>query len=83
MKAIMVMYDSLNRHMLPNYGCDWTLAPNFARLADRVVAAQEPVFASQSVYRLLVVLRILGRDRFDHRRGDPLHAGRSLHDGSS
>ena len=37
MKAIMVMYDSLNRHMLPNHGCDWTLAPNFARLAERAV----------------------------------------------
>ena len=37
MKAIMVMYDSLNRHMLPNHGCDWTLAPNFTRLAERVV----------------------------------------------
>ena len=33
----MVMYDSLNRHMLPNHGCEWTLAPNFARLAERVV----------------------------------------------
>jgi len=21
MKAIMIMFDSLNRHMLPNYGC--------------------------------------------------------------
>ena len=35
MKAVMVMYDSLNRHMLPNYGCDWTLAPNFIRLGER------------------------------------------------
>ena len=37
MKAVMVMYDSLNRHMLPNYGCDWTLAPNFIRLGERAV----------------------------------------------
>ena len=29
MKTIMVMFDSLNRHMLPPYGCDWTHAPNF------------------------------------------------------
>jgi arylsulfatase A-like enzyme len=35
MKAIMVMFDSLNRHLLPPYGCDWTQAPNFARLAGR------------------------------------------------
>lgn len=37
MKAIMVMFDSLNRRLLPNYGCDWTHAPNFKRLAERMV----------------------------------------------
>lgn len=36
MKAVIVMYDSLNRHMLPNYGCDWTIMPNFKRLTDKV-----------------------------------------------
>ena len=33
MKAIMIMYDSLNRHMLAPYGCEWTKTPNFERLA--------------------------------------------------
>ena len=37
MKAIMVMFDSLNRHMLPPYGCEWVHAPNFKRLAGRTV----------------------------------------------
>lgn len=37
MKAIMVMYDSLNREMLETYGCDWTLTPNFKRLAEKSV----------------------------------------------
>lgn len=37
MKAIMVMFDSLNRHMLPPYGCDWVKAPNFHRLAEKSV----------------------------------------------
>lgn len=37
MRVIMVMFDSLNRHYLPAYGCDWTVAPNFARLAKRSV----------------------------------------------
>ena len=37
MKAIMVMYDSLNRHMLEPYGCDWVKTPNFSRLASRAV----------------------------------------------
>ena len=35
MKAIMVMFDSLNRHFLPNYGCDWTVMPQFQRLERR------------------------------------------------
>jgi arylsulfatase A-like enzyme len=37
MKAIMVMFDSLNRRMLPPYGCDWVHAPNFSRLAEKGV----------------------------------------------
>ncbi|MFC9589590.1 hypothetical protein [Streptomyces sp. NPDC056944] len=37
MRAIMVMFDSLNRRMLPPYGGDRTHAPNFARLAERTV----------------------------------------------
>ena len=35
MKAVMVMFDSLNRRMLPNYGCTWTKAENFARLGEK------------------------------------------------
>lgn len=35
MKAIMIMFDSLNQHMLPPYGCEWVHAPNFERLAGR------------------------------------------------
>ena len=35
MKAIMVMFDSLNRHFLPNYGCDWTVMPQFQRLSEK------------------------------------------------
>lgn len=37
MKCIVLMFDSLNRHMLPPYGCDWVHAPNFAGLAERTV----------------------------------------------
>lgn len=37
MKAIMVMFDSLNRHFLPNYGCDWTSMPNFRRLSEKTL----------------------------------------------
>lgn len=35
MRTIMVMFDTLTRKFLPNYGCDWVHAPNFARLAER------------------------------------------------
>ncbi len=37
MKAVMLMFDSLNRGMLEPYGCDWTKTPNFKRLAERTV----------------------------------------------
>lgn len=37
MKAIMVMFDSLNKKMLEPYGCDWIPTPNFKRLASRAV----------------------------------------------
>lgn len=37
MKAVMLMFDTLNRHMLSPYGCDWTHTPNFRRLAEQSV----------------------------------------------
>ena len=37
MKAIIVMFDSLNRDFLSPYGCDWTITPNFQRLAEKTV----------------------------------------------
>lgn len=35
MKAVMVMYDSLDKHFLECYGCTWTKTPNFNRLAEK------------------------------------------------
>jgi arylsulfatase A-like enzyme len=46
MKAIMVMFDSLNRRMLPPYGCDWVHAPNFQRLAEKTVTFDNCYLAS-------------------------------------
>ncbi len=37
MKAIMVMYDSLNRNYLPNYGGELAKMPNFKRLQEHSV----------------------------------------------
>jgi arylsulfatase A-like enzyme len=36
-RAIMIMFDSLNRRMLSPYGCDWTHTPNFDRLNSHAV----------------------------------------------
>jgi arylsulfatase A-like enzyme len=36
-KAVLVMFDSLNRAWLPPYGCGWTRAPNFERLSQRAL----------------------------------------------
>ena len=41
MKAIMVMYDSLDRLFLEPYGCDWTKTPNFKRLAEKCVQFEQ------------------------------------------
>ena len=38
MKAVMILFDSLNRNFLPPYGCDWVHAPNFKRLYQHSVA---------------------------------------------
>ena len=35
MRAIMVMFDSLNRRFLEPYGCSFTETPNFRRLAEK------------------------------------------------
>ena len=37
MKAIIVMFDTLNRRFLPPYGAEGVHAPNFERLAERTV----------------------------------------------
>ena len=70
MKAIMVMYDSLNRHMLPNYGCDWTLAPNFKRLSDRVVTFDNHYVGSMPCMPARRELHT-GRYNFLHRSWGP------------
>jgi len=71
MKAIVVMYDSLNRHMLPPYGCDWTHAPNFKRLAqksvmfDRSYVCSMPCMPARRDFHT-------GRPNFLHRSWGPL-----------
>ena len=71
MRAIMVMFDSLNRHMLPAYGCDWTHAPNFARLAERTVRFDNSYIGSMPCMPARRELHT-GRYNFLHRSWGPL-----------
>ena len=71
MKAIMVMFDLLNRHMLPPYGCDWTHAPNFTRLAQRSVTFDNCYVASMPCMPARRELHT-GRYNFLHRSWGPL-----------
>lgn len=71
MKAIMVMFDSLNRHMLPPYGCDWTHAPNFARLAKQTVTFDKSYICSMPCMPARRDLHT-GRPNFLHRSWGPL-----------
>ncbi|MCX4547658.1 sulfatase [Streptomyces sp. NBC_01387] len=71
MRAIMVMFDSLNRHMLPPYGGDWTHAPNFARLAEKAVTFDNAYAGSMPCMPARRELHT-GRHNFLHRSWGPL-----------
>jgi len=71
MKAIMVMFDSLNRRMLPPYGCDWVHAPNFTRLAERAVTFDRAYVGSMPCMPARRELHT-GRYNFLHRSWGPL-----------
>ena len=71
MKAVMVMFDSLNRHMLPNYGCDWIKAPNFAKLSERMVTFDKCYAGSLPCMPARRDLHT-GRYNFLHRSWGPL-----------
>ncbi|MEZ4865151.1 MAG: sulfatase [Caldilineaceae bacterium] len=71
MKAIMVMFDTLNRHMLPPYGCDWVHAPNFQRLAERTVTFTNSYVGSMPCMPARRELHT-GRYNFLHRSWGPL-----------
>ncbi|MFE5321634.1 sulfatase [Paenibacillus sp. NPDC056579] len=71
MKAIMVMFDTLNRHWLPPYGCNWVHAPNFARLAERTVVFDNCYVGSMPCMPARRELHT-GRYNFLHRSWGPL-----------
>jgi arylsulfatase A-like enzyme len=70
-KAIHVMFDSLNRHMLPPYGGEEVHAPNFARLAARAVTFDRFIVGSMPCVPARRDLHT-GRQAFLHRSWGPL-----------
>ena len=71
MKAIMVMFDSLNRRFLPPYGCNWVHAPNFARLAERTATFDNCYAGSMPCMPARREMHT-GRYNFLHRSWGPL-----------
>lgn len=71
MKAIMIMFDSLNRHMISPYGCDWTKTPNFTRLAQRTATFDQSYVCSMPCMPARRDMHT-GRPSFIHRSWSPL-----------
>ncbi len=71
MRAIVLMYDSLNRHMLPPYGDTFVDAPNFARLAERTVTFEDFYGGSMPCMPARREMHT-GRYNFMHRSWGPL-----------
>lgn len=67
----MIMFDTLNRHFLPPYGCDWVHAPNFQRLAERTVTFDNSYVGSMPCMPARRELHT-GRYNFLHRSWGPL-----------
>lgn len=71
MKAIVLMFDSLNRKYLSPYGCDWIETPNFQRLSERAVqfntsyVCSMPCIPARRDY-------LTGRPNFLHREWGPI-----------
>ncbi|MDQ8194683.1 sulfatase [Coraliomargarita sp. SDUM461004] len=71
MRSVIVMFDSLNRHMLKNYDCDWTHTPNFQRLAARTATFDRSYVCSMPCMPARRDLHT-GRPNFLHRSWGPL-----------
>jgi len=71
MRAITVMFDSLNRKYLEPYGCDFTITPNFKRLAEHSVRFENFYAGSLPCMPARRELHT-GRYNFLHRTWGPL-----------
>lgn len=71
MKVILIWFDTLNRHFLPPYGCDWVHAPNFKRLAEKTVTFDNCYVGSLPCMPARRELHT-GRYNFLHRSWGPI-----------
>lgn len=71
MKAIMLMFDSLNLRMLSSYGCEWTRTPNFKRLAQHTVTFDNCYVGSMPCMPARREMHT-GRYNFLHRSWGPI-----------
>ena len=70
-RAIMLMFDSLNRRLLPPYGCSEVIAPNFSRLAEHAVTFDNAYAGSLPCMPARRELHT-GRYNFLHRGWSPI-----------
>lgn len=71
MKAIVVLFDSLNRHYLPSYGNPDVYAPNFKRLSEKAITFENSYVGSMPCIPARRELHT-GRKNFLHREWGPL-----------
>ena len=71
MKAVLIMYDSLNRRYLPPYGKEDIIAPNFTRLAEHSVTFDNFYCGSMPCMPARREIQT-GRYNFLHRSWGPL-----------
>ena len=71
MKAVMLMFDSLNRALLEPYGCTWTKTPHFKRLAEKATRFDNCYAGSLPCIPARRELHT-GRYNFMHRSWGPL-----------
>ncbi|WP_312240237.1 sulfatase [Pantoea sp.] len=71
MKAIMLMFDSLNKHMLSAYGSDAAITPNFQRLKEKTVRFNNFYVGSMPCMPARREIHT-GRYNFLHRSWSPL-----------
>ncbi|MDD9340904.1 MAG: sulfatase [Providencia heimbachae] len=71
MKAVMLMFDSLNKQMLSAYGCQTTITPNFERLRKRTLKFDNFYVGSMPCMPARRELHT-GRYNFLHRSWGPI-----------